>query len=120
MKAAGWMVAVSLGSWAALAGLLDRGTRLAVLAGLVGPLVVAAASWVAIERTHRQKPAAMTSVMVAAFGAKVVFVGVYVSVMLGLFAMPGTPFVISFTSYFIALYVVEAFLLRRLLGTGAR
>jgi hypothetical protein len=112
------MAALGAASWAVAAALYGRDIRLAVLAGLAGPLIVAAVSWIAIERSYRRRPAAVTSVMVAGFGAKVVFVGAYVAVMLALVEVPPAPFVISFTCYFIAFYVVEALLLRRLMSAG--
>lgn len=115
MKGAAWMAALGLVSWAVAGALLGQDARWAALAGLLGPLMVAAVSWVTIERAWHRRPASVTNVMVAGFGAKVVFVGVYVAVMLGLIGVRPTPFVISFASYFIAFYVVEALLLQRLM-----
>jgi hypothetical protein len=54
--------------------------------------------------------------MVAAFGGKLVFFGAYVTVMLGVLSLRPLPFVISFTAYFIALHLFEAFCLQRLFG----
>ena len=42
------------------------------------------------------------------------FFGAYVAVMLEVIGLRPTVFVVSFTSYFIALYLIEALLLRRL------
>lgn len=120
MKGLLWMSAGSLASVAVAVLLVAGSDRAAVLLGMLGPLVVAGASWVAMERTYRSQPAKLTGVMVAGFGLKLVFVGVYVSVMLGLLAVSRLPFVISFTSYFIALYAVEAMLLSRLLASQRR
>jgi hypothetical protein len=118
------MVAGTLGAWALALPLLHSSVRLASFYGLLGPLIVTAGSWIAIERVHRTKPAAVTTVMMAGFGIKLVFVGAYVSVMLGLTTMNRMAFVVSFTLAFIALYVVEAFLLRGLMtaasGTSAQ
>lgn len=114
MKAVAWMVAGSLGSWAVIAPIVDEPTRIAALYGLLGPLLIAALSWAVIERVHRRRPAAVTNVMIAAFGLKLVFIGAYVSVMFALLSVRVVPFVVSFAVYFIALYVVEALLLRRL------
>jgi hypothetical protein len=57
--------------------------------------------------------------MIGGFGVKLVFVGAYVSIMLGWLAVSRLPFVVSFVGYFIALYVVEALLMRRLFAGGA-
>jgi hypothetical protein len=45
---------------------------------------------------------------------KAVFFGAYVAGMLRLIGLRPVPFVVSFTSYFIALHVTEAVFLRRL------
>ena len=52
--------------------------------------------------------------MMAAFGAKMLFVGVYLVVMLRVLDVRPVPFVASFAGYFVALYVIEALYLRRL------
>ena len=81
---------------------------------MLGPLAIVSGTWILTERTHRTNPAALTSVMIAAFGFKVVFFGGYVAVMLGLLALRPVPFVASFASYFIGLYLIEALYMRRL------
>jgi hypothetical protein len=52
--------------------------------------------------------------MILAFAGKMVFFGAYVTLALTMFPLRPVPFVISFTSYFIALHVTEAIWLRRL------
>jgi hypothetical protein len=56
--------------------------------------------------------------MVAAFLAKMVLFGAYVIAMLRLLGLRPIPFVVSFTGYFIALYVLEAVFLRRLFANA--
>jgi hypothetical protein len=58
--------------------------------------------------------------MVAAFGVKMVFFGGYVAVMLRVLRLRPVPFTVSFSSYFIALHLVEALLLRRLFASDPR
>jgi hypothetical protein len=74
--------------------------------------------WMVMEQTYRRDPARLTAVMIAAFAGKLVFFGAYVAVMLGLLAVRPIPFVVSFTSYFIGLYLIEALYLRRLFANG--
>ena len=118
MKPVRWMVGSSVSSWLATTALV--GTRLGVdvLLGMIGPLVVASATWVLMEGTFRRNPERLTSVMVMAFAGKILFVGAYVAVMLRVFSLRPVPFVASFTSYFIALHLTEALCLRRLLAGG--
>lgn len=95
------------------------GTRvgLEVVLGMAAPLAVAVVSWVLVDRTYRLDPERVTGVMVAGFAGKIVFFGVYVAVMLKGLALSPIPFVASFTGYFIALHLMEAFALRRLFST---
>ena len=88
----------------------------AVLFGMFGPIVVAAASWMLAERTWRRDPQRLTAVMIASFAGKFVFFGVYVAVMLSVFSLRPIPFIATFTTSFIALHVAEALALKRLLG----
>ena len=91
-----------------------QATSAAVLLGMIGPLVAVVVSWLLTERVYQRQPERLTGLMIGAFGAKMVFFGGYVAVMLkGAGLRPG-PFVASFTSYFIALYLTEALLMRRL------
>jgi len=48
-----------------------------------------------------------------------VFFGVYVTIMLRVLALRPLPFVVSFTTYFIALHLFEAFCLQRLFAGNA-
>jgi len=114
MKPVGWMVGVSVGSWLAATALLGLRTGLGVFLGMLAPLAMAVGSWVAIERAHRRNPADVTKLMMAAFAGKMVFFGAYVIVVLGSSSVRPLPFVVSFTAYFIGLYLVEALYLRRL------
>ena len=59
--------------------------------------------------------------MIAAFGGKMVFFGAYVAVMIqGVGAAAGAVRGRASPRYFIALYLVEALLMRRLFGAGGR
>lgn len=98
---------------------MDVEIAIALLLGLAGPLAAAVASWVLSERTFRRRPAALTSVMIAAFAAKLVFFGAYVAVMIGVLSLPAVPFAASFTSSFIVLHLVEALALRRLFAAAS-
>lgn len=118
MRIVSWLTAASVAAWLVATWLGSPGPE--VLAGMLGPLVVTAGSWILTERIHRRKPGQLTAVMIAAFGAKLVFFGAYVAVMLKVVAVRPVPFVVSFTSYFIALHVAEAVSLQRLLAGDIR
>ena len=114
MSAVVWMTGASVASVLLVGALVDPLARIDVLLGMVGPLLMASGSWVLTERTYRQRPQALTSVMIAAFAFKLIFFGAYVVVMLRVLALRPFPFVASFTGYVAGLYLMEALYLRRL------
>jgi len=120
MKEVAWMVGGSLTAAGVAVLLTGRDATSAVLLGMAGPLVVAAVSWVLAERAWRHDPRTLTGLMAAAFAFKLVFFGGYVAVMLRIAHLTPVPFVVSFSSYFIALHFVEAAFLRRLFASGPR
>ena len=120
MRAALWMVIVSVAVWLAIGLWLDEGTKMAVLLGMSAPLVVATGTWLLAERAYKRDPQALTSLMIAGFLFKLVFFGLYVTATMTLLSPRPAPFVASFVGYFVALYLTEALLLRRLfMGTRA-
>jgi hypothetical protein len=58
--------------------------------------------------------------MAAGFALKMIFFGAYVAVMLRVMRVRPFPFVVSFTGYFIGLYLMEALFLRRLFSERSR
>ena len=114
-----WMIGVSVGSAGAVAALPGMESSREVVLGMLAPLAGAAATWILVVRTYASRPAALTPLMVAAFGGKLVFFGAYVTVMLAVLELRPVPFVVSFTTYFIALHVFEALRLQRLFARRA-
>jgi len=116
----GLMVGVSVASWLAATAVVGWRTGVDILCGMIGPLAVATAAWVLMVRTHEEQPARLTAVMVGAFAGKLMFFAVYVTIVLKTLSVRPVPFVISFTSYFITLHLIEALSLRRMLDDGSR
>ena len=115
-----WMIGASALSGLAAVALLERATGMAVLFGMLGPLSIAVATWILVERTYRQSPERVTSLMVAGFAGKMLFFGAYVIVMLRGLSLPPVPFIASFTGCFIAWHVLEAMHLKGLFAAGGR
>ncbi len=82
--------------------------------GMLGPLMVLAATWLLTERVYKANPERLTSVMIGAFAGKLVFFGAYVGLAIGVFGVQPVPFAVCFTGYFIALHLIEALWLKRL------
>ncbi len=113
MKLVWWMGIVALASSVAVTALPGVESDREVLLGMLAPLAGATATAVLVVRTWAARPDALTPLMIAAFGAKLVFFGAYVAVVLKVLAVRPLPFVISFTTYFIGLHLVEALWLQR-------
>jgi hypothetical protein len=112
MKQVMWMVAGCVGSWLVAATLFGRTSELFL--GMIGPLLTSAATWAAIERTHRRAPAQVTGLMMGALMAKLLFFGAYVVVVSRVPGIDLPTFGASFFVYFVALYIAQAFLIRGL------
>jgi len=112
-----WMAAAGVVSWLAVSAIGGDGVHPEALFGMLGPLASACVAWIAMVRAHRAAPERLTAVMIVGFAVKLVFFGVYVVVMLRVLALRPVPFVTAFTSYFIALYAMQAWFLKRLTTT---
>jgi hypothetical protein len=118
MKAVASMAAASVLSALLAVAIAGQSWAVEVLLGMLAPLLAASVSWVLTERTYTRDPQRLNGLMLNAFGAKMLFFGGYVGVMLRVVGLRPAPFVVSFTGYFIALYVTEALLMRRLFAGG--
>jgi hypothetical protein len=107
------MGAAAVGSSLAVAAVPGVESDREVLLGLLAPLAGALATAILVVRTWAARPEALTPLMIAAFGGKLLFFGAYVTVVLKVLAVRPLPFVISFTTYFIALHLGEALWLQR-------
>lgn len=114
MTPVAWMAGASMVSWLVASRVMGDEANPEVLYGMLAPLLVVVVSWVVVERTYRANPERLMRVMVEGLALKALFFGAYVVGMLRLVEVRPVPFVVSFTSYFIALHVTEAVLLRRL------
>jgi hypothetical protein len=88
--------------------------KLEVWLGMLGPLASALVSWIAMERQYMRSPKGLTSLMIKAFAAKMVFFAGYVTALLSAGLVRPIPFAVSFVGYFLCLHAAEAIGLRRL------
>lgn len=84
--------------------------------GMLAPAAVASLEWSATERTIERAPGLVTSLMLRIFIGKVVVFAGYVTVVLAVTGVHAERFVVSFVSYFLALFIIEAFALHRLMS----
>ena len=85
-----------------------------VLVGMAGPVVVAVGSILLMKRASRRTPEGLTRVLIRGFVTKMVVFGLYIVLATVVMALDVVAFFLSFTLYFVALYLVEAFYVYRL------
>lgn len=111
-----WMIAGSLAACGIAIVVSGQGVAREIVFGMAAPLTSTVLSWRRRERTHASAPERLTNVMISAFGIKMLFFGVYVVVMFAGLSLRPLPFMLSFTSYYVTLHLIEASLLKRLLA----
>jgi F0F1-type ATP synthase assembly protein I len=108
------LIGGSVASMAVLSAmLLETDQRAAAWAGMIGPLLAATATLLLLQRTSARAPDRVTSTMMHAFAAKIVFFLAYVVLALRVLELDAMPFVVSFTVYFVALHGAVAVWLQR-------
>jgi hypothetical protein len=114
------MIAASVGSASAAVVLFGTALAREIVAGMIGPLIATSGTWLLVEQGYRRNPLSLTAVMFKGFAVKMLWFAAYVVFALkGLMLRP-VPFVISFTTYFIALYLLEALWLQRMFAGANR
>jgi hypothetical protein len=88
--------------------------RTEIWLGMLGPLAVAVITWTLTERVYKRHPESLTSVLMKAFAGKLVFFGAYVGLAIAVLRVQPIPFIVSFTTCFIALHLIEALCMKRL------
>ncbi len=115
------MAVASTACWAVVSVLLEGNARGAVLLGTAGPLAVAASTWLMVVRTYQRTPDRVSGLMIKLLAAKMALFGAYVAAAVMLLpAGHVVAFVVSFTSQYILLHLMEAFYLRRLFSAETR
>jgi hypothetical protein len=114
MKLVQWLTMGSVAAGLVVVAIAGSGASREVWLGMFGPLAVVDLTWIVMERVYKTQPERLTSIMIAALAGKLVFFGAYVALAVVVLGVQPVPFVVSFTSFFIVLHLIEAFFLRRL------
>ena len=114
MITVGLMTVGCVTSWIVVSIMFAPAAQLEILLGMVMPLFVASWSLVFTERAYRRDPSSLTPFMLKAFIGKIMVIGFYIVLIVGILALKAAPFIFSFTAYFVALHFFEALCLRRL------
>jgi hypothetical protein len=118
MKIIGFIIFLSLASWLLVCWVIVPEAPLEIFLGMLAPLLVGIFTLILVERIYRREPAKLTSFMASAFLVKMVLYGVYVLLILGWYSFQPTPFIVSFSIYFVGLHMVEALYFRSLFNGG--
>lgn len=102
-------------TWLIGAIFVTPGAGVELALGMAMPLVMAIGTMALFERAFDRDPRQLTPLIIKAFGAKLVLVGGYVAIVIGLTELNPTPFIVSFALYFTGLHLTEAIQLRSLL-----
>jgi hypothetical protein len=114
------MLGASLLVWLVATTLLGMPVVAETALGALGPLAAACGSWMLIERTMKRDPTQVTPLMMKLFAGKMLFFGLYLVLAVVSLGMRPVPFMVSFTSAFVTLYLMEALYLQRLFADGLR
>lgn len=112
-----WMAAASALCWVIVLGVTGSQNAGAALLGAMGPLAGALGTWVVVQRSYARGPERTSGVMIKLFAAKMLAFGAYVAAVVVLLPEWTTVFVVSFTSQYILLHVMEAVFFRRLFSS---
>ncbi len=109
-----WITGAFIVATGAIVALILPAAAPAVLLGMLGPLVVATGSLVAMDRAYRRSPELVSKVMLRLFLGKVVAFALYVAFALATLSLDPIWFIGSFTVSFVAFHLAEAVHLQRL------
>ncbi|MBC8215888.1 MAG: hypothetical protein H8E64_05185 [Candidatus Marinimicrobia bacterium] len=107
----------SLGSWGLISGIFFPQYIWEIFLGMIGPLVVGIVTVTLVKNTFEISNEKLTATMAKAFFIKMIFYGVYVSVIIGFSSFDSPSYIISFAAYFSVLHMFEAMYFRTLFNS---
>ena len=117
MNFLGCIVGLCVGSWGLVSLLILPRAVTETFLGMIVPLLLAIGTILLVERTHSREPTKLTDRMKKAFLGKILFYGIYISLIVGVFSFQAMPFVLSFTVYFLGLHLAQALHFRAIFQT---
>lgn len=85
-----------------------------IFIGMIAPLLVAIFSIAWIKNVSKADPGKITATMTKSFFIKMVLFALYFIIIMSFYTFEPTPFVISFTGFFILFYIIEVIFLQKL------
>lgn len=96
-------------------GLLVSGMEhyfMEIFLGMIAPLIIGIISIYLISDIQKKSPEKVTNILLKTFVGKMIFFGAYFIYIFTFYSFNPTPFIISFTGYFLTLHVSEALFLK--------
>lgn len=103
-----------IGIWGILSGLFFPGYKSEIFLGMILPLLIGIYSISVNKYIYNKTPEKLTRAMVINFFLKLIIYGLYIAILLGFYTFREVPFIVSFVGFFIVLYGIEAYYLRKL------
>lgn len=107
-----YLAAIGLGGWGLSVAFWSGISPPDAFWGMVAPVVIGMLSMAGIQRRYNRAPETLTNFMIAAFAVKMIFYGVWVTIMILYIVQFPTIFIINFVIFFILCHLLEALYLR--------
>lgn len=86
-----------------------------IFLGMIAPLLLSIVSILWYETSVKKSPQQLTNTLIKTFIARAVFFALYFILIFTYYDFEQIPFIISFTSFFMIFYVIEALFLQKLI-----
>lgn len=106
MKIIIYLTLLCFGTWGLAAGLIGHASEL--LWAMLGPWGVGVLTLWSARRTYERDPEQLTGLMLKSFVGKMIFYGIYITLLIVFSTISKVPFIIGFAVYFIVLHIIEA------------
>ena len=109
------MILIGLGLTGLLSGTLFSAYSSEIFLGMLAPLLLSILSILWNENSFKKDSQKLTNTLIKSFMVRAVFFAVYLILIFTYYDFEQIPFIISFTSFFMIFYVVEALFLQKLI-----
>jgi hypothetical protein len=99
------IILLGLGLAGLFSGTIFRSFSSEIFLGMLGPMFISIISIILYKNTYAKSPDLLTSILVKSFIFKMIFFAVYLIIIFSFYNFESTPFIISFTGFFITFYV---------------
>jgi len=114
MKFILYMILIGLGISGLAGGTIYNNYISEIFLGMAAPLLLSIVSIMWSESSFKKSPQHLTNTLIKSFIVRAIFLALYFILIFTFYNFEPIPFIISFTSFFIIFYVIEALYLQKL------